>query len=517
MAFGNNTFFANVIQVYPVVPENIAFLSSLFIVFTGALVILLSLVCFRQTTKPILILLLLLSSFAAYFMDSYGTVINADMLNNALQTDTAEAFDLLSWKMGLYFGLLGLLPSFIIAGVRIKHPSLRSELLSSAKLFVGALGISLIVIFIFGNFYASFFREHKILRYYANPTFYIYSAVKYAGRYVKTDRGPFQTIGDDAHIPPEDLDRELIVLVIGETARADRFSLNGYARETNPLLSREDIVNFPDFWSCGTSTAVSVPCMFSHFGQQDYKEDVADNTSNALDVILNSGANILWLDNNSSSKGVADRIEYRNYKTHELNPDCDVECRDTGMLAHLDDYIEAHPQGDILIVLHQMGNHGPAYYKRYPPAFEKYTPVCKSSQLEDCTREEINNAYDNAILYTDYFLSNVIGFLKRYTPRFETAMFYLSDHGESLGEYDTYLHGLPVMIAPDEQMHVPAVMWFGSSYDTVDIKALKARATQRYSHDNVFHTLLGLFETQTETYDPSLDIINPLSAKPVGP
>jgi lipid A ethanolaminephosphotransferase len=512
MAFGNNTFYANVIQVYPVNSDNLAFIGSLFIVFTGALVILLSLVCFQRATKPALIVLLLLSSFAAYFMDSYGTVIDADMLSNALQTNTAEASDLLSWRMGLYFVLLGLLPSLAIALIRIKPQTVRSELLSSAKLFAGALGTGLIVIFVFSNFYASFFREHKILRYYANPTFYIYSAIKYTGRYVKSDKGPFRFIGEDARIPPEDLDRELVIMVVGETARADRFSLNGYSRETNPLLSQEKVINFPDFWSCGTATAVSVPCMFSRETQQSYKEDVADNTSNALDVLKKSGANVVWLDNNSSSKGVADRVEYHDYKTSELNPDCDTECRDIGMLAHLDEYIEAHPKGDILIVLHQMGNHGPAYYKRYPPAFEKYTPVCKSSQLEDCTKEEINNAYDNAILYTDYFLDKVIGFLKRYTPRFETAMFYLSDHGESLGEYDVYLHGLPVMIAPDEQMHVPAVMWFGSSYDSVDVDALKARAGQRYSQDNVFHTLLGLFELQTGVYNPKLDIINPLSA-----
>lgn len=508
MAFGNRTFYANVTQVYPATIENLPFLGSLTIVFAGALMILLSLVCFGRSTKPVLIVLLLLSSFAAYFMDSYNTVIDASMLNNVVHTDVAEASDLVSWKMGVYFLLLGVLPSLFVYSVRLKPLTVKRELLSSAKIFGGALGLSLIVIVVFGSFYASFFREHKILRYYSNPTFYIYSVIKYAGQNIETADLPFVTVGEDAAIPPEDQDRELVIMVVGETARADHFSLNGYERETNPLLAKEDILNFSNFWSCGTSTEVSVPCMFSPLDKNDYDGDKAKNMSSALDVVKTSGANVIWLDNNSSSKGMADRVEYVDYKSPDNNPICDIECRDMGLLSNLQSYIDSHPTGDIFIVLHQMGNHGPAYYKRYPEAFKKFTPVCETNQLEECSKEEINNAYDNAILYTDYFLSHVIGFLKKNTPAFETAMFYLSDHGESLGEYDVYLHGLPEMIAPDAQKHVPAIMWFGSSYDNVDRDALKARQDERLSQDNVFHTILGLFEIRTGLYDPKMDIIN---------
>ena len=177
------------------------------------------------------------------------------------------------------------------------------------------------------------------------------------------------------------------------------------------------------------------------------------------------------------------------------------------MLSGLQEYISRRKTGDILIVLHQMGNHGPAYYKRYPESFERFKPVCKTSQLENCTREEISNAYDNAILYTDYFLSKVIGLLKNNDKQFETAMVYMSDHGESLGESGLYLHGLPYFMAPDAQKHIGAVMWFGEGFH-LDRQALRGKSAKAYSHDHLFHTILGLMEVETSAYDKKKDIIN---------
>jgi lipid A ethanolaminephosphotransferase len=247
--------------------------------------------------------------------------------------------------------------------------------------------------------------------------------------------------------------------------------------------------------------------MFSNLTRNGYSESKAESTYNILDVLNIAGVNILWRDNNSNSKGVADRVTYEDYKTPENNTICDDECRDEGMLVGLQEYIDSKETGDILIILHQMGNHGPAYYKRYPKAFEYFTPVCKTNQLENCTSEEINNAYDNAILYTDYFLSKVINLLKQ-NKEFETAMFYISDHGESLGENNLYLHGLPYFMAPDAQTHVPAIMWLGENFK-IDRDTLKKTATKEYSQDNIFHTLLGLFEVETGLYDSNMDIIKP--------
>jgi len=507
--FANFSFIKNVIAVYPISIENSAFLFSLIILFFCVNVILFSLVCFNRTLKPILIIVLLVSSLAAYFMDTYNVVIDDLMIDNIIKTDTNEALDLLSFKQILYFLVLGVLPSLFIYKSNVIQTSFKKSVLSNLILFTGALFLSAALILSLSNFYASFFREHKPLRFYANPSYYIYSSIEYFNGLFASNTTALKRIGLDAKIPPTDAHRELVVLVVGETARADHFSLNGYDKKTNPLLEKENILSFKNVWSCGTSTAHSVPCMFSIYRHNDFSKSKGQNTENALDVLKRAGVNVIWLDNNSSSKGVADRIGEISYKSFGINPICDIECRDEGMLANLQTYINTHPTGDIFIVLHQMGNHGPAYFKRYPKEFEQFTPTCQTNQLEQCTQEEISNTYDNALLYTDYFLSQTIKLLKNNDNQFETALFYVSDHGESLGENNLYLHGLPYMIAPDEQTHVPMLMWLGDGFDKNEINysQLKQKIHTKLSHDNVFHTILGLMEIETEVYDENMDII----------
>lgn len=507
VAFDNLAFFGNVLKVYPPLPANLAFLVSLALVLTAVTTLFLLLVCSRHTLKPVLVAILLVASVTGYFMNTYNTIIDVGMVQNGVQTSLRETLDLFSWRLLGYFLLLGVLPSLVVWRARIEYGSYKKELLDRLK--IGGIALLLVVAPVLGlsKFYASFFREHKELRYYTNPLTAIYAAAKYTGQHLGGGAGALKVIGEDAVIPATDPDRELIVLVVGEAARADRFSLNGYPRETNPLLAQEDIVNFTDMHSCGTSTAVSVPCMFSVFGRAGYTDAKGKSTQNVLDVLSRAGVQVLWRDNNSDSKGVALRVQYENYQDPAVNPVCDVECRDEGMLAGLQEYIDGRKEGDILIVLHQMGNHGPAYYKRYPAAFEKFVPVCRSNQLEDCSQAEIGNAYDNAILYTDYFLAKVIGLLKHNDASFETAMLYLSDHGESIGEKGLYLHGLPYFMAPDAQTHIGAVMWFGKNFK-VDRQAVRAEADRPLSQDNLFHTLLGIMEVNTGVYDLGKDIIN---------
>ncbi len=504
---GNVSFFRNVIAVYPVSFNNIGFFFSLAVVLTSVMILLFSIFCAKYTVKPLLIIILLASSLASYFMNEYSIVIDDSMIQNIFETDIRESLDLFSYKLVLYFLFAGILPSLFVYKVDVEYRSLKTEWLSRLKIIAGTLTLIVLMLLPFSKFYTSFLREHKPLRYYTNPTYYIYSIGEYIASSFNGGKPALIPIGTDAKIPETDTDRELVILVIGEAARADRFSLNGYQRETNPLLEKEDIINFPNMYSCGTSTSVSVPCMFSIYNRGEYRDKKSKSTENILDVLSHAGIHILWRDNNSDSKGVALRVTYEDYKDPDNNPICDIECRDEGMLEGLQKYIDSHKQGDILIVLHQMGNHGPAYYKRYPKRFEKFTPTCKTNQLEKCTEEEINNAYDNAILYTDYFLSKVIRLLKQNSNRFESAMLYLSDHGESLGENNLYLHGLPYFMAPKAQKHIAAIMWFGDGFK-IDKDAVKNKASKEYSQDNLFHTLLGLMEVDTEVYDNNMDIVN---------
>lgn len=504
---GNAAFFSRVMDSYPLHGGTLLPLASLGLVFGGITVLLLAPLCFGRLTRPLLIAVLLLSSAAAYFMNNYGVVISDDMLRNAALTGSAEALELLTAKLIAYLLLLGVLPAIAVAKIRLRAAGGRGEVFARLRLIGGTLLLVLATMLVFGGFYASFLRNHKELRQHANPVYYLYSAAKFASQSMASGiAGPMRQVGTDAAIPAGDTTRDLVIMVVGETARADRFSLNGYGRETNPLLKRHDVISLTDFRACGTSTAVSVPCMFLSDGEAKGAQAIR-REENVLDVLRHGGVNVLWLDNNSDSKGVAERVEYRDFKNPANNPVCDTECRDEGMLAVVQEYIDSHPNGDILIVLHQMGSHGPAYHRRYPPAFEKFRPACRESDLSLCTREEIGNAYDNTILYTDHFLTGAIELLKRNDTRFDTALFYVSDHGESLGENGVYLHGLPKAIAPEAQLHVPALLWFGRGFHQADPQLLRQRSALRFSHDHVFHTLLGLFEIESSAYKPEKDLL----------
>lgn len=514
--FANLTFFQKVLLVYPLSLKNIVFLISLAVGVCAVIVFLLTLVTSKYTTKPILISLLIISSFTTYFMDNYNVVIDNIMIQNMVETNWAEASDLLSLKLLYYFLLLGALPSLFVYRLKLTTYPLKKTVIFKIRNCVISIVILLVMILSLSKFYTSFFRENKPLRYYTNPTYYIYSAGKYLNRTFNIKKTIISPLGIDAQVVELDDDgnddlTELVILVVGEAARADHFSLNGYERETNPLLKQENIINFSQMYSCGTSTSYSVPCMFSIFPRKKFNNKRGEENENILDVLTHTGfVDILWRDNNSDSKGVALRVPYEDYKRPEKNTICsEGECRDEGMLVGLETYIDHHKGRDILIVLHQMGNHGPAYYKRYPKEFEKFIPVCKTNQIEECSREEIVNAYDNALLYTDYFLSKVINFLKKYDQTHETAMIYFSDHGESLGKNGVYLHGLPYIMAPESQKHIGALMWFGDEMSKdIDLDKVRQQKDENYSQDNLFNTLLGLFEVKTDIYNKEMDILN---------
>jgi lipid A ethanolaminephosphotransferase len=507
--FGNISFFSNVTNIYPLSFNHSFHLLSLFFVLTAVITFFFTLLSSKYTTKPLLILTLLISSFTSYFMDTYHVVIDKGMIQNTLQTNLNESMDLFSFQLVGYLLFLGILPSLYVYYKPIKYYALHKELWIKIKFLFLSLGIIGLLLISFSQFYASFFREHKPLRYYTNPSYWIYSVGEYSQLFSKRVPATIKPLGTDAHIALDEQEKKLVIMVVGEAARADRFSLNGYKNETNPRLKQEEnLINFSQVSSCGTSTAVSVPCMFSLYGKDDYSDRQAASTENLLDVLKHTKeVEILWRDNNSNSKGVANRVRYEDFKSPKNNPLCDKECRDEGMLAGLETYINQNSQKHILIILHMMGNHGPAYYKRYPETFETFTPVCRTNQLEACSTEAISNAYDNAILYTDYFLSKVIHFLKPYATRYKTAMFYISDHGESLGENGLYLHGLPYFMAPDTQTHIASMVWLeGKIEEDIEIETLRGYSNKPFSHDHVFHSMLGLFRVKSTIYDPQMDI-----------
>lgn len=503
----NYAFFHNVFERYSA-PGNLGFFISLAVLLFSFIAFFLGLVLNKFTFKPILMFLFPAAAMASYFMNSYNVIIDTSMIENSIKTDSREVFDLFSLRLVVYFVVLGLLPAYLVYRIPISCKSTTKEILSRFKFLAALLVLIVSNMLLMSEQYASFIREQKDLRYYMNPLTFIYSSGKYVDELIRVDHvGPRIPIAEDAYITKNSDPRKIVVLVVGEAARADHWSLNGYERETNRALPKHNIINFPQLSSCATSTAFSLPCMFSLSAFDDFQLRDAKAHENVLDVLKRAGVNVLWRDNNSDSKGVADGIAFEDFRSPEVNPVCDEECRDVGMLSGLDDYIASHPEGDIVIVLHQMGNHGPAYYKRYPKEFEFYTPVCESNQLETCSREEINNAYDNALVYSDYFLASVIDFLEPLQEDFSTAMLYMADHGESLGELGLYLHGLPYALAPEAQTHVASALWLGDDISHEARQKLETQAQQALSHDNYFHTVLGMLNVNTKVYQPELDIL----------
>jgi lipid A ethanolaminephosphotransferase len=214
---------------------------------------------------------------------------------------------------------------------------------------------------------------------------------------------------------------------------------------------------------------------------------------------------VLWRDNQSGCKGVCDGLPYQQ-----------SEGFDEVLLDGMDRVLQDR-EDNLLVVMHQLGSHGPAYFKRYPPAFRRFEPECATDDLRRCDAQAIVNAYDNTLVYTDHVLGRLIDVLAAAQKTHDTAMLYVSDHGESLGESGLYLHGVPYAIAPDVQKHVPFVLWLSPAFRDdvgVDEGCMRRRAQQAVSHDNLFHTLLGVFSVRTTAYDAGLDIFSGCRTKP---
>ena len=475
--------------------------------------IVLTLLAFRPLLKPILTLLFMISAGVAYFMGQYGALIDTGMLRNFAQTNATEVRDLLSIKLLVYIVLLGVLPSWLLWMTPINYRRWHRELLSKVLVSVASAAVIGGVALVNYQGLSSLFRNHHELRLMVVPSNYIGASFGYLGEQVTSARQPFVKIGEDAERNPTwqaHGRKSLTVLVVGESARAENFGVLGYNRDTTPKLDKEaGLIAYTDVHSCGTETAVSVPCMFSNMGRKDYNASKAKNEEGLLDVLKRAGLEVIWRDNQSGCKGTCDRVtldDVSNLKDPVLC--ANSECRDEILLQGLQHFIDTLDK-DTVLVLHQMGSHGPEYFKRYPKEYERFTPVCESNALNNCSRESIVNGYDNTLVYTDHVLSTLIDLLRSNQDKVDTAMLYLSDHGESLGEYNLFLHGTPYMLAPDQQKHVAMLAWFSDSYQksfSVDTHCLQLSREKPLSQDNLFHSMLGLLEVNSKVYNQDLDL-----------
>ncbi|WNZ85763.1 phosphoethanolamine--lipid A transferase [Pseudomonas sp. P108] len=483
------------------------------VMILAAFNIVLTVLAFRPLLKPLLMLIFLISAGVAYFMSQYGVMIDAGMFRNFAETNATEVRDLLSLKLFAYILLLGVLPSWILWKLPINYRRWHRELFS--KVIVSVASVAVIGGVALANYQglSSLFRNHHEIRLMLVPSNYIGASAGYLREQVVSAQQPFVKIGEDAERNPDvklQPRKSLTVLVVGESARAENFGILGYDRDTTPTLDKEaGLIAFTNVHSCGTETAVSVPCMFSNMGRKDYDASKAKNEEGLLDVLKRAGIDVIWRDNQSGCKGTCDRVTLQDVSNLKDPALCaNSECRDEILLQGLQSFID-HLDKDTVLVLHQMGSHGPEYFKRYPKEYEHFTPVCESNALNNCSRESIVNGYDNTLVYTDHVLSSLIDVLRSNQDKVDTAMLYLSDHGESLGEYNLFLHGTPYMLAPEQQKHVAMLAWFSDNYQkaySVDTHCLQMSRDKPLSQDNLFHSMLGLLEVKSKVYQPDLDM-----------
>jgi lipid A ethanolaminephosphotransferase len=509
LAAANVTFWSKAWEGFATGAALAAFAAATFAIFLAVTIGL----AFRYVAKPVYVFAILAAAGASYFTDGFGTLINANMLENVLATNSNEAGEFLTAGFLIHILVFGILPSAVVLWVRVRHrpfpAAFRSNVLAATLL------LALAALLIWPNFQevrAAMRRDFNAMMEALNPAGPVSAAINVAAdQFARRDmlREPY---GRDARKGPWISASRLpvvTVIIVGESARAMNFSLNGYTRPTNPELAKLDVLSFRDVTSCGTETNISLRCMFSGLTRAEFTRAKADGRESLMDVFTHAGFDVVWWDNDGGSKGVADNVAYTSYMMRN-DPDlCQAgTCQDDIFLGDLDGTL-ASLTTDTVIVLHQRGSHGPAYYLRYPDTFGPFRPDCRDFDLADCSSAEILNAYDNTIAYNDRFLARVIGLLGKHAKRLTGSMFYVSDHGESLGEGGIFMHGARFETAPREQTHVPLIVWTSPAYralSSLDDACARERVDRPFSHDNVYHTLLGMAGVSTSVYRKGLDI-----------
>ena len=471
-----------------------------------------SLILFKKSYKVILSAIILINSVIFYFMLTYGVSFDVNMLVNVIETNYSEASEFINLKLFLFIFLLGVAPSvFVYKKVNILFDNyFKKKLL----FFISPLVLIFFITLPFRFFEngISFLRYNQRITNYIIPVNYIGACIEFSILKAKSYINSMNliSISDDAEIFEKNYNKNekknLIVFMLGESARAKNFSLNGYERDTNSFLNeyKNDIISFKNFESCATFTAGSLTCTFSHLPREKFDYAKSFKYESLIDIFNKVGFDVSWRSNNGRCKGVCDRVKNSLVKSFGDNIYDDLLFK-----AFMMDLNRIGDKNN-LIVLHGRGSHGPLYYNRYPKDFEKYKPAC-NDDIDKCNVDEIVNAYDNTIYYTSYIIKEVIDELKKRSDEYNTILIYMSDHGQSLGENGVFMHSAPFDTAPVDQKNPAFFIWmpddFASTFH-IDKPCLKDKIKDNISQDNIFHSMLGIFKIKSKYYDGNLDIFN---------
>ncbi len=510
--FDNNQFWWTVGRSITTLEHPLVVSAVLFTLLFGAVNIGLALCLGVRGFKITAAVTLLVASITGFYMSEFGVAIDPSIVRSVAETDAREAATLLSISFFVHVALFGVLPALVVASMPLKRQSLPRELAGKLTLIVASLFVPALAIYADYLEFSFYAQAHRDVRLFMNPVYPFYATGQYVAELLETHALPTEAMPNEISRPiASDATKPLaIVLVLGETARADHWALNGYERDTNRYTSIRDIVNYPNVIACGTSTADSLPCIFSPLTRDEFSHVEAARHENLLALMKRLGVDVRWVDNSTGCKGLCDEQDLVSIAGDDDAALCDTHgCYDELLLRELDRVLSAGDT-DTLVVLHERGSHGPTYHQNIPSEAKIYLPECTLETFRDCDNQSLTNAYDNTILYGDKVLGEIIDYLELLEATFDTALLYVSDHGESLGENGIYLHGFPYVLAPDSQIHVPMLFWASDSYYEhagVDRNCLDVARSEPRSHDAIFHTAIGLVGARGDGYQPDLDIL----------
>lgn len=451
-------------------------------VILNAFVFYIGLYLLRNVGKWLLAIFFNISAIAVYFINTYGIIIDRTMIGNVFNTNYEESSSFFSFGLVLYVLFLGLLPSFFLFKFKIIRPKLKSFLIHTGLtlLFLGVL------VFANSTNWLWIDKNSKTLGGLVMPWSYVVNTSRYYSHINKKNKK--QILLPDATI--KDDEKSIAVLVIGESARSENFSLYGYDKNTNPLLSQIEGLKHFETESCATYTTAGLQCILEH-------KDTGKLYEILPNYLFRNDVEVIWKTTNwGEPKVIIDNFQNKEMLRKNCEgPDCEY---DGILLKGLKDEILASKKNKILVVLHTSTSHGPTYFEKYPKQFEKFTPVCKSVELANCTQEELINAYNNTILYTDYIVANLIDDLKQ-LKEYKSTMIFISDHGESLGEKGLYMHGIPASLAPKEQLEIPFIVWTSDN-------SRKVKENQGHSQHNIFHSVLDFLAIDSPIYEQDMSI-----------
>lgn len=436
----------------------------------------------RVVGRWLLAVLFVGNAITLYFINTYEVLITDKMMGNVFNTQYSEASAYFSFQAVMYVLFLGILPATYVLMQRIRYGSFKR----AAANIGTSLGLALVVVLANMPNFTWIDKNATQIGSLLMPWSYIVNSVRFYNEQKKLNEK--EILLPDATISTTS--KDVCVLVIGESSRRDHFSLYGYERQTNPLLAADSVTVLPAK-SAATYTTAGVKAILDH-----------KPTSKLYEILPNylnrAGVDVMWRTSNWGEPPVhIEKYQKAAEQLKMLYPDVNSEY-DEILLAGLEEEILACDKDKQFIVLHTSTSHGPTYFKKYPSQFEQFRPVCTTVEMSKADHAELINAYDNTILYTDYLLHSLIEILKR-VPNRRVCMLYVSDHGESLGERGLYMHGVPMSMAPDEQVDIPFIVWHNDT-------SLHVKPIDEAEQYHVFHSVLNFFGINSPIFDPTMSI-----------